>query len=72
MTHPSWGTIMGATTDISDGGAHVSFENAVAPPVGTEMSVTFKKVVGNINDEPVRMMVVRSDKNSLALMFSPR
>lgn len=72
MIHPSWGTMVGFTTDISDGGAHVSFENAVAPPVGTEMQVTFKKVVGNINNEPVNMKVVRVTKKNLALMFSPR
>ena len=63
---------MGSTTDISDGGAHVSFEHAIAPPVGTELHVTFKKVVGNINNEPVRMRVVRSEKSSVALMFLPR
>jgi len=72
MTHPSWGTMVGSTTDISDGGAHISFDNAVAPPVGTELDVTFKKVVGNINDDPVRMTVVRSEKNTLGLMFMPR
>jgi len=72
MTHPSWGTIFGSTTDISDGGAHVSFDNAVAPPTGTEIHVRFKKVIGNINEEPVMMKVVRSSKNTVGLMFLPR
>jgi len=72
MTHPSWGTIVGSTTDISDGGAHVSFDNAIAPPKGTELQVRFKRVVGSINEDPVMMKVMRSSKNDVGLMFLPR
>ena len=72
MSHPSFGVLVGAAIDISDGGARVSLENAVIPPVGTEVSVQFKKMVGHINDEPVAMKVMHSSKNALGLMFLPR
>lgn len=72
VSHPSFGTIVGSTTDVSDGGAHVSLEHAVIPPVGTEVFVQFKKVIGHINDEPVAMKVMHCSKNSVGLMFVPR
>lgn len=72
IQHPSFGVIIGAATDVSDGGASVSFDNAVAPPVGTQVDVQFKRVVGHINQEPVAMKVMHSTKNTLGLMFLPR
>jgi hypothetical protein len=72
LSHPSFGMIIGSTTDISDGGAHVRLENAVIPPVGTEVFVQFKKVIGHINDEPVAMKVMHCSKNAVGLMFLPR
>ncbi len=72
MEHPSFGKIIGSTTDISDGGAQVTIEKVVAPPVGTEVNVVFKKMVGMINDKPVAMKVMHSSKCTLGLMFLPR
>ncbi len=69
MTHPSFGTIIGFAKDISDGGAMVQIENQVCPPVGTEVSVKFKKSVGAINADPVRMKVVHQMRNTIGLMF---
>lgn len=69
IMHPAFGTIKGQTQDISDGGAHVRFENCVSPPVGTIVDVRFKKVVGEINKVPVQMRVMHSRKNTVGLMF---
>lgn len=69
MTHPSFGTIIGFAKDISDGGAQVQIENQVSPPVGTEVLVKFKKAVGAINADPVRMKVVHQMRNTIGLMF---
>jgi len=69
MTNPSFGTIIGYTQDISDGGARVLVESQPRPPVGTEVMVKFKKMVGPINAEPVRMRVVHQLRNTLGLMF---
>ena len=70
MTHPAIGTIIGFTTDISDGGAQVEIENQPSPPIGTELQVMFRKVVGPINSEPVKMHVVRQFRNMVGLSFS--
>ncbi len=69
MSHPGFGTIVGFAKDISDGGAQVQIENQVCPPVGTEVMVKFKKAVGAINVEPVRMRVVHQLRNTIGLMF---
>jgi c-di-GMP-binding flagellar brake protein YcgR len=69
MSHPSFGTIVGFTKDISEGGAQVQVENQYSPPVGTEVLVRFKKNIGPINQEPVKMRVVRQLRNTLGLMF---
>lgn len=70
ITHPAFGTIVGFTQDISDGGASVVIENQPNPPVGTMVSVRFKKIVGAINEEPASMKVVHHHRNTIGLMFS--
>ncbi len=72
ITHPAIGTIIGFTRDISDGGASVVVENYAIPPVGTKVQVTFKKAVGAINQEPVRMQVMHAHRNVIGLMFAPQ
>lgn len=72
MSHPSFGMIVGFTKDISDGGALVQIENQPNPPVGTEVMVRFKKTVGPINIEPVKMKVVHQLRNTIGLMFVAR
>lgn len=70
ISHPAFGTIIGSTSDISDGGAQVTIENSsVVPPSGTVVDVKFKKVVGAINETPVPMRVMHTFKNVLGLMF---
>lgn len=69
ISHPSFGTIIGFTMDISDGGAQVSIENHPTPPVGTIVNVVFKKVVGPVNAQPVPMKVMHSHRNIVGLMF---
>lgn len=69
MSNPGFGTIVGFAKDISDGGAQVQIENQICPPVGTEVMVKFKKAVGPINVEPVRMRVVHQMRNTIGLMF---
>lgn len=71
IVHPSIGTIIGSTQDISDGGASVKIENHPIPPVGTEVMVKFVKMVGAINQEPVAMKVMHQHKNTIGLMFFP-
>lgn len=70
ITHPAFGTIFGHTRDISDGGAQVTIENNPLPPVGTVVSVRFHKVVGLINQEPVNMRVMHTNRCFVGLMFS--
>ena len=69
MSNPSFGTIIGFAKDISDGGALVQIENQVCPPIGTEVAVKFRKSIGAINAEPVRMRVVHQMRNTIGLMF---
>jgi hypothetical protein len=69
MTNPGFGTIIGFAKDISDGGAQVQIENQICPPVGTEVMVRFKKSIGPINNEPVKMKVMHQFRNTVGLMF---
>ena len=69
MTHPAFGMIVGFTRDISDGGASVLIENYQLPPNGTIVDVCFKKVVGAINDDPVKMQIRYQHRNIVGLMF---
>jgi len=71
LHHPSFGTIIGFTRDISDGGAQVVVENAQLPPVGTLVHVLFKKIIGPVNTDPVAMRVMHTHRNTLGLMFAP-
>ena len=69
MSNPSFGTIVGFTKDVSDGGAQVQVENQPCLPPGTEVMVMFKKSIGPINAEPVRMKVMHQFRNTMGLMF---
>lgn len=69
MTHSAFGTIVGFARDISDGGASVLIENYQVPPIGTVVDVRFKKVVGAINEEPVKMQIRHMNRNVVGLMF---
>ncbi len=69
MHHPAFGTIVGFARDISDGGAQVNIDNHPLPPVGTVVQVLFKKMVGQINEEPVSMRVMHSGGSGVGLMF---
>lgn len=71
ISHPAFGSITGFAQDISDGGASVVIENQPNPPVGTVVSVRFKRMVGAINEEPVAMKVVHHHRNVIGLMFTP-
>ncbi|MFT6389778.1 MAG: c-di-GMP-binding flagellar brake protein YcgR [Cellvibrionaceae bacterium] len=70
ITHPTFGTIIGSTQDISDGGASVKIENHPIPPMGTEVTVRFIKMVGTVNQEPVSMKVMYLQRNTIGLMFA--
>jgi PilZ domain. len=70
IIHPAFGTIIGFARDISDGGAQVSIENNPPPPVGTIVAVKFRKAIGPINEEPVSMRVMHSNRNTVGLMFT--
>lgn len=70
MMHPAIGMIVGSTQDISDGGASVQIDNYDLPPKGTEVSVRFVRMVGAINQDPVKMKVIRHDRNTVGLMFT--
>lgn len=72
MMHPSIGAIIGSTMDISDGGAQVSIDNHHVPPVGTVLNVIFKKMVSQVNADPVPMKVMHSHRNVIGLMFVAR
>ena len=71
MTHPALGGIVGFARDISDGGASVLIDNQSLPPVGTVVSVRFKRIAGPINEEPVFMKVMHHHRNVIGLMFMP-
>ncbi|GLS26364.1 PilZ domain-containing protein [Marinibactrum halimedae] len=70
MTHAAFGTIVGYSRDISDGGASVLLETEVKPPVGTVVNVIFRKVAGVVNEQPVPMTVRHQNKNIIGLMFT--
>ncbi len=70
IMHPSIGTMIGSTQDISDGGASVQLDGQTIPPVGTEVNVRFIKVAGAINQEPVNMKVMYQQRNTIGLMFA--
>lgn len=70
IMHPAMGIIVGSTQDISDGGASVQIENYALPPQGTEVDVRFVRLVGAINEDPVKMKVMRHDRNTVGLMFT--
>lgn len=72
LTNPAFGTLVGTTRDISDGGAQVQVDNEMIPPIGTEVSVVFRKAAGAVNAEPVAMKVMHAHKNVLGLMFMAR
>lgn len=72
IKHPAFGIIIGSATDISDGGARVTVDHTVIPPVGTEVQVQFKRMIDHINQEPVAMRVMHAAKNGIGLMFLPR
>lgn len=69
ITHPAFGTVIGHARDISDGGAQVTIDNHPVPPIGTVVSVRFRKVVGPINEEPVNMRVMHANRGTIGLMF---
>lgn len=71
MTHPAFGTVIGFARDISDGGASVLIDNYPIPPIGTQVDVRFKKIVGTVNEEPIRMEVMYQSRNVVGLMFAP-
>lgn len=71
LTHPQIGQMIGTTQDISDGGAQVVIDGHTIPPVGTVVSVIFKKSVGQINEVPVAMKVMHAQKKRVGLMFVP-
>ena len=71
MRHPSLGTIVGFARDISDGGASVLVENYHIPPVGTVLEVKFRKMIGVINQVPVKMQMMHQYRNIIGLMFCP-
>jgi c-di-GMP-binding flagellar brake protein YcgR len=70
IAHPSFGTIIGTTRDISDGGASVKIENQSIPPLGTSVNVRFIKMSGAVNKEPVNMKVMHHMRNTIGLMFA--
>lgn len=72
LTNPAFGTLIGSTRDISDGGAQVQIDNELIPPVGTVVDVVFKRIVGSVNIEPVTMKVMHAHKNVVGLMFVAR
>ena len=72
MTHPAFGTLVGYTRDISDGGASVQLETELVPPVGTLVHVVFRKIAGQVNLQPVAMKVMHQQKSTLGLMFCPQ
>ncbi|MEX1033274.1 MAG: PilZ domain-containing protein [Cellvibrionaceae bacterium] len=71
IAHPAFGTIVGFTQDISDGGVSVVVENQPNPPVGTVVKVRFRRMIGAINDDPVTMKVMHHHRNVIGLMFTP-
>lgn len=69
ITHPSLGHITASTRDISDGGVSITTDAHAILPVGAEVNVRFFKVAGAVNEEPVKMRVVRRQQNILGLAF---
>lgn len=70
ISHQAFGKVIGYTRDISDGGASVMLEGDLRPPVGTVVSVVFKKVTGTVNEEPVNMQIMHQHRNIIGLMFA--
>jgi hypothetical protein len=72
LTNPAFGTLIGSTRDLSDGGAQVQIDNELIPPIGTLVEVVFKRIVGTVNENPVTMRVMHTHKNLVGLMFVAR
>lgn len=72
LTNPAFGTLVGSTRDLSDGGAQVQIDNELIPPIGTLVEVVFKRIVGTVNENPVTMRVMHTHKNLVGLMFVAR
>ena len=70
IMHPSIGTMIGSTQDISDGGASVQVDSHTVPPIGTEVNVRFIKVAGAVNQNPVKMRVMYQQRQTIGLMFA--
>ena len=70
MHHKTLGPMFGYTTDISEGGARVMMEGRPTLPEGTEVMVKFAKAVGPINEQAVKMRVVRTEKTAMGLIFA--
>jgi hypothetical protein len=70
--HPTLGKAVGFTMDISDGGAQVSMDSGITPPVGMIVDVLFKKMAVPVNAEPVPMKVMHCQRNVVGLMFVSR
>jgi hypothetical protein len=70
IMHPTIGTIIGSTHDMSDGGVSVKIENHPTPPLGTSVKVLFIKMSGAVNKEPVEMRVMYHMRNTIGLMFA--
>lgn len=67
ITHPSIGSVVVTTRDVSDGGVYLVTSGVAMPPVGT---VVEGQVQGPVGDLPVvKMRIVRSDSEGFGLTF---
>ena len=69
ISHPSFGSLLLKSRDLSDGGAFALTGNHQSPPVGTVLEVRIKRYTGFINIKPTLMRVVHQDNSGIGLMF---
>ena len=67
ITHPTIGSVMVWTKDLSDGGVFLITKDVKLPPVG---SVVEGQVQGSMENAPIiKMKIVRVDRDGVGLKF---
>ncbi len=69
ISHPAFGAISLKAKDASEGGFFALRGSQSLPPVDTEVAVIIKRYTGALNDDPVKMRVVRENEEGIGLAF---
>lgn len=71
ISNPTFGQYRVTVKDISDSGLFVELGASPMPPVGTELQVRFLAGVSELQREPMRARVVRTQGGGVGLALQP-